>query len=101
MSVFDSLSKQVLGITQNYFGESVTYNYKDISLEASTVKAVFELSEVETNGVSAQAMTCQIVGSDLSAVPSKGDKITQGSKIWSISSAQVDSDGLYTLVLKD
>lgn len=96
---FGSLANLVNGITQDYFGESVIYKS---GATQTNIKAVFETKWIESNGVSAQSMTCEIQSSSLTVAPKKNDQVIRGSKTYTVSVAQVESDGsLITLILKD
>lgn len=96
---FGSLANLVNGITQNYFGESVIYKS---GATQTSIKAVFEMQWIESNGVSAQSMTCQIQSNALAQAPVKNDQVIRGSKTYTVSAAQTEGDGtLITLILKD
>lgn len=98
-SYFKNLSDLALGVTQGFFGEDIIYK---VGLTETSLKAVFEVQPVEVNGVSAQALTCQIQSKDLATAPQKNDKVIRGAKTYTVSAAQIESDGsIYTLVLKD
>ena len=94
----NSLFKLLNKITQNYLGEAISYNYK--SSTTVNVKGVFSNQWVEVNGVSAQALTCDIVAIDLSSPPGKGDTITRGSLTYKIEVTQ-NNEEIYTFILKE
>lgn len=94
---FREVEDMVLGITQDYFGESVTYTQDDV---ATTMNVVFIKDWVESNGVSTYQLTARISASDI-ANPSKGDTILRNATTYRVTVAQADSFGGYTLVLSE
>lgn len=96
-----SFSKIVNSVSQNFFGEACTYV---VSPSASiSLKAIFDTQWIEVNGVSTQALVCEIQLSDLGVItPSKGHKITRGAKTYKIEVAQTNGDAtICSLILKD
>lgn len=94
---FREVEDMVLGITQDYFGESVTYTQGAV---ATAIDAVFIKDWVESNGVSTYQLTARISASDI-ASPSKGDTILRNATTYRVTVAQADSFGGYTLVLSE
>lgn len=97
MSGFRDVEDLILGATQDYFGESVTYTQSAV---AKTISAVFVQDWVESGGTSTYALTARISSADI-AVPGKGDTILRNSKTYRVTVAQADSFGGFTLVLNE
>lgn len=97
---FDRLSNLVSGITQNYFGEPVTYIREETE---TAIKAVFDERWIESNGVASKALTCEVLASDIpGGVPLKGDQIRRGLKTYRVNPPQGDAAGkIHVLILKD
>jgi hypothetical protein len=94
---FKAVEDMVLGITQDYFSEQVTYTQGAV---AKTIGAVFVQDWVESGGVSTYALTARISSADI-AVPGKGDTILRNAKTYKVTIAQADSFGGFTLVLNE
>ncbi len=97
MSLFDSLTNKALGISQGFFGDNVTYKQ---GTTTQNLKAVFATITVEFNSYQTQALSCEILDTDLSFTPAKGDTITKASKVYKVDSAQLNN-GVYLLILKE
>lgn len=96
-SIFDSLSSKALGITQGFFGESVTYKQDESEVE---LKAVFKKQYIEINGYASLSLVAEILESDLTSTPSKGDLIIRGDKTYKVENPQL-SNGVYQFLLKE
>lgn len=85
-------------ITQSFFGEDTTYLYADTT--TTQLKAVYSTQWVESNGVSTQSLAAEVLRSDLSRDPAKGDRLIRGEKSYRISVAQPSPDReIFTLIL--
>lgn len=93
-----SLEDLVLGITQGFFGETVTYTQGSEEVE---ILAVFDMDWIESNGVSTFELTAKVKLSDLPASPTKSDTITRGASVYKVRISQPDGVGGLTLILGD
>lgn len=93
-----SLEVLLLGITQGFFGETVTYTQDGEEIE---IFAVFDMDWIESNGVSTFELIAKVTLSDLPAAPTKSDTITRGASVFKVRISQPDGVGGATLVLGD
>lgn len=91
---FDTLNK----LTQRSLGEPIVYKYKNDS--TVSLKGIFSMQWVESNGVSTKRLTCEVLSLDLNSAPDKGDSVIRGDKTYKIEIAQ-ENDEIFTLILKD
>lgn len=99
MNMWSRLTNVANGVSQRFFGEPAIYRSADVD---TNISALFEVAWVEVNGVSAQALTCQIRLADIPAKPKKGDQIVRGTTVYGVTPPQIDGDGsILTLILKE
>lgn len=95
---FRNIENLVIGSTNSVFGSDVVYD--PVTGSNVSLKGVFDVLWVETEGVTSLKPTLRIRLSDLPQKPRKGDSVTVNSSSYRVLESREDSYGGSTLILQ-